>query len=43
MYLSDLPWLVVAAQDGDPVGITDLQGNQQGYSLHRVVTKKYDI
>lgn len=35
--LGDLTRLVVAAKDGDALGISDLQGDKQGHCLNRVV------
>lgn len=36
--LSDLTRLVVAAEDGDALGISDLQGDEQGHCLNRIVS-----
>lgn len=36
--LGDLTRLVVAAEDGDALGISDLQGDEQGHCLNRVVS-----
>lgn len=36
--LSDLARLVVAAEDGDALGISDLQGDEQSNCLDRVVS-----
>lgn len=37
VHLSDLATLVVSSQNGDTVTVSDLEGNKQGDSLHRVV------
>lgn len=36
--LGDLARLVIAAEDGDALRITDLEGHKQGDGLNRVVT-----
>lgn len=36
--LSDLTRFVVAAEDGDALGISDLQGDEQGHCLNRVIS-----
>ncbi len=36
--LRDLARLVVAAEDGDPLGISDLEGYEQSDGLNRVVS-----
>lgn len=36
--LSDLTRLVVAAEDGDALGISDLEGDEQGHCLNRIVS-----
>lgn len=37
LHLGDLSALMVSSQDGESVSIPDLEGNQQGHCLNRVV------
>lgn len=37
VYLCDLPRFVVSAEDGDSIAVSELECNEEGYSLDRVV------
>lgn len=38
VYLGDLPTLVVPAQDGDALAVSELERNKQGDSFYRIVS-----
>jgi hypothetical protein len=38
VYLGDLPTLVIPAQNGDPLAVSELERNEQSDSFYRVVS-----